>query len=80
MGEAAAVTEASLNEVRSSLDLLHGRVACIDTTQQQLVAQIDIIATAVQDGARLHTDAARQFAVMDTRLAEITDAMARLRS
>jgi hypothetical protein len=43
MGEAAATTEASLkdlratteasiHELRASLDLLHGNVACIDTT------------------------------------------------
>jgi hypothetical protein len=43
MGEAAASTEASLqdlhatteasiHELRASLDLLHGNVACIDTT------------------------------------------------
>jgi hypothetical protein len=45
MGEAAATTEASLqelrvtteasiHELRASLDLLHGNVARIDTTQQ----------------------------------------------
>jgi hypothetical protein len=44
MGEAAATTatslhdlrvttEASIHELRASLDLLHGNVACIDTTQ-----------------------------------------------
>ncbi|KAK1681148.1 hypothetical protein QYE76_041996 [Lolium multiflorum] len=79
MGEAAAVTEASLTEIRSSLDLLHGRVACMDTTQQQLVAQLGLIAAAVQDGAKLHNDAARQFSSLDARLAEITQGMERLR-
>lgn len=79
MGEATTTTEASLAELRSSLDLLHGRVACIDTTQQQLVAQLGLIATAVQDGAKLHDDAARQFAALNSRLEAASQVMERLR-
>jgi hypothetical protein len=51
VGEAAATTAASLTEIRAGLDLLHGQLACIDATQQQLVGQIDIIVAEVQDGA-----------------------------
>jgi hypothetical protein len=47
MAEAMTTTEASLHELRASLDLLHGNVARIDTTQQQLVAQLDLISEAV---------------------------------
>lgn len=79
MGEAATTTEASLTELQASLDLLHGRVACMDTTQHQLVAQLGLIATAVQDSARMHDDAARQFAVLEQRLDASTQAMADLR-
>jgi hypothetical protein len=34
MGEAVTSTEASLHELHASLDLLHGNVERIDTTQQ----------------------------------------------
>jgi hypothetical protein len=80
MGEAAATTSASLTEIRVGLDLLHGRVACIDTTQQQLVAQIDLIGATVQDDAELHADAARQFALLDARITAINQGMERLRA
>jgi hypothetical protein len=32
MGEAQVTTEAAINELRASLDLLHGQVASMDTT------------------------------------------------
>jgi hypothetical protein len=50
MGETAATTEASLKEIRYAVDLLHGRLAIIDTTQQLLVAQLGLISDAVKDG------------------------------
>jgi len=79
MGEATATTKASLTELRASLDLLHGRVAVIDTTQQSLVAQLGLIAGAVQEGAKIHADAARQLAALGNRLGLTSQAMERLR-
>jgi hypothetical protein len=78
MGETAATTEASLKEIRSAVDLLHGRLAIIDTTQQLLVAQLGLISDAVKDGATKHADAARYFASLDERLTVSTQAMERL--
>jgi hypothetical protein len=49
MGEAAATTEASIHELRASLDLLHSNIARIDTTQQQLAAQLGLIADGVRE-------------------------------
>jgi hypothetical protein len=51
MGEAAATSAAEIKEVRSAVDLLHGRLAVVDTTQQSLVAQLSIIAESVQAGS-----------------------------
>lgn len=79
MGEGTATTKASLTELRASLDLLHGRVAVIDTTQQSLVAQLGLIAGAVQEGAKIHADAARQLAALGNRLGLTSQAMERLR-
>jgi hypothetical protein len=69
MGEVAASTESALTEIRSTVDLMHSRVASMDTTQQSLVAQLDLISAAVQDGAKMHADAARHLAALDQRLA-----------
>jgi hypothetical protein len=80
MEETAATTAAAINELHANLDLLHGRLACVDTTQQQMVAQLDLISTAVQDGAKLHTEAARQQATMEERLAATVKALERLRA
>jgi hypothetical protein len=80
MEETAATTAAAINELRANLDLLHGRLACVDTTQQQMVAQLGLISTAVQDSAKLHTDAARQHAVMEERLETTVQALQRLRA
>jgi hypothetical protein len=49
MGEISATMESSLKEIRSAVDLLHGRPAVIDTNQQSLVAQISLIANVVKD-------------------------------
>jgi hypothetical protein len=68
MGEAAEATEASLKEIRSAVDLLHGRLAVIDTSQQSLVAQVNIMAAAIQDAAKTNAATARQLARMDERL------------
>jgi hypothetical protein len=50
----------------------------MDTMQQQLVAQLGIISAAVQDGAKLHIDAARQFAALKHRLDAASQTMADL--
>ncbi|CAM0957818.1 unnamed protein product [Alopecurus aequalis] len=68
MGETAATTEDSLAELRSSLDLLHGAVARIDTAQQQMRAQMDAQALAVQEGSRLQDATARTLAKLADRL------------
>jgi hypothetical protein len=80
MGEVAASTESALTEIRSAVDLMHGRVASMDTTQQSLVAQLDLISAAVQDGAKMHADAARHLAALDHRLAATAQAMERMQA
>jgi phage shock protein A len=71
MGEAAASTEASLQDLRAttessihelcaSLDLLHGNMARIDTTQQQLWEQMGLVSTAVESSAKANDAVARQ--------------------
>jgi hypothetical protein len=65
MGEAAATTKASLqdlrattegsiHELRASLDLLHGNVARIDTTQQQLLEQMGLDSAAVENSGKAY--------------------------
>jgi hypothetical protein len=41
MGEAVEETSATLARLESSLDLLHGVVTRVDTTQQQMRAQLE---------------------------------------
>jgi hypothetical protein len=79
MGDNQEATEASLAELRAGLDLLHGQVASMDTTQKQVLAQLDLVATAVNDGAKFHADAARQFAALEHRIEAATQAMASVR-
>jgi hypothetical protein len=79
MGEIAMTTEDSLKEIRSAVDLLHGRLAIIDTTEQSLVAQLGLISDAIKDGAVKHAEAVRYFASLDERLTASTQAMERLR-
>jgi hypothetical protein len=47
MGEATAQTAATLAQIQSSLDLLHGVVAGVDTAQQQMRAQLEHQAAAI---------------------------------
>jgi hypothetical protein len=78
MGEAAASTEAAIHELRASLDLLHGNVARIDTTQQQLVAQVDLMSAAVQAGAKTNADTVRQLTALQDRLLATTQGIDRV--
>jgi hypothetical protein len=86
MGEAAATTEASLQELhttteasiqelRASLDLLHGNVARINTTQQQLMEQMGLISAAVENSTKANDAVARQLAALEHRLVNNTQPM-----
>jgi hypothetical protein len=44
-----------------------------------MVAQLDLVATSVQDSAQRHVEAARLFAAFDHRLDAATQAMSRVR-
>ena len=68
MGETAAIAQAELSKIHSALDLLHGAVARIDTAQQQMRAQLDNQAEAVQESARLHDAMARALHKFTERL------------
>jgi hypothetical protein len=68
MGEAVATTEASIHEIRASLDLLHGNLARIDTTQQQLMEQLGLLFDGVQESTRQHDEAARRLEALDHRV------------
>lgn len=59
MGEVADATSAALKQLQTSLDLLHGVVAGVDTAQQQMRAQLDHQAAAISDSATKHDDTAR---------------------
>lgn len=59
MGEAAAQTAATLAQLQSSLDILHGVVAGVDTAQQQMRAQLDHQAEAIAASSSKHDDTAR---------------------
>jgi hypothetical protein len=61
-------------ELRASLDLLHGNITRIDTTQQQLVAQLGLIADGVQESTRRHDEAARRLETLDHRLGYVVPA------
>ncbi|KAK1603585.1 hypothetical protein QYE76_017483 [Lolium multiflorum] len=78
MGEVSATTATELKEVHSAVDLLHGRMAVIDTTQQSLIAQLAIIAEAVKDGSLAQAENTRHFAAMERRLEETIATLARL--
>lgn len=68
MSEAANQTEAKLAQIQSSLDLLHGCVANIDTNQQQLRAQVDHQAAAIADSSIKHDDTARILSALAAKL------------
>lgn len=78
MGEAAAISAAGIKEVCAAVDLLHGRLAVVDTTQQSVVAQLSIIAESVQAGSLTQAANARQFEAMERRLEEAIATLARL--
>jgi hypothetical protein len=78
MGEAAATTATALTEIRSAVDLLHGSVSVMDTTQQSLVAQLNLIAVAVQEGAKANADAVRHLASLDQRVNNTSQALKRI--
>ncbi|KAK1693348.1 hypothetical protein QYE76_010045 [Lolium multiflorum] len=59
MGEAAEETRTTLDRLQSSLDLLHGVVAGIDTTQKQMRVQQEHQAAAIDASAAKHDDTAR---------------------
>nr|XP_051205517.1 uncharacterized protein LOC127319579 [Lolium perenne] len=59
MGEATAATAETLKQLQSSLDLLHGLVAGVDTAQQQMQAQLDHQAAVIESSATKHDDTTR---------------------
>jgi hypothetical protein len=76
MGEAAATTatslhdlrvttEASIHELHASLDLLHGNVARIDTTQEQLKEQMALVSAAVESSAKANDVVTCQLAALE---------------
>jgi hypothetical protein len=77
MGEVAASTEASLKEIRSAVDLFHGRLTVIDTAHQSLVAQMGLISDAIKDSTEKHTETARVLVLLDARLHVMMQAMER---
>ena len=68
MSETAAIVQSELAKIHSALDLLHDAVARIDTAQQQMRAQLDNQAEAVQESARLHDATARALSKFTERL------------
>ena len=68
MSETAALAQTELAKIHSALDLLHGAVARIDITQQQMRAQVDTQAEAAQESARLHDATARALNKFTERL------------
>jgi hypothetical protein len=70
MGDVAETTAAAITELWQSLDLLHGRVASVDTTQQNLVAQMGLISDAVKAGSQMNLAATRQLTVIEDKLTE----------
>jgi hypothetical protein len=70
MGEVADATSAVLKQLQTSLDLLHGVVAGVDTTQQQMRAQLDHQAAAISDSATKHDDTTR---ILQALMAKLHD-------
>jgi hypothetical protein len=73
--ELRATTEASIHELRASLDLLHGNIACIDTTQQQLLEQMGLVSAAVENSGKANDAVARQLAALEHQLLNNTQQM-----
>jgi hypothetical protein len=68
MGEVAEETSTTLVRIQSSLDLLHGVIANIDTEQKQLRVQIELQAAVIEDSASKHGDTTRILAVLTEKL------------
>lgn len=68
MGEVADETRATLDKLQSSLDLLHGVVTGVDTAQQQMRAQLEHQAAAIESSATKHDDTARILQALLTKL------------
>jgi hypothetical protein len=66
--ELRATTEASIHELRANLDILHGNVACIDTTQQQLMEQKGLVSAAVESSNKANDAVARQLAALEHQI------------
>jgi hypothetical protein len=56
--------EATIHELHTSLDLLHGNIARIDINQQQLLVQVDLISVRVQDDAKTNADTVHQLTAL----------------
>jgi hypothetical protein len=59
------------------LDLLHGHVARIDTTQQQLLEQMGLVSAAVENSGKASEAVARQLAALENRISTSTQPMDR---
>jgi hypothetical protein len=66
MGEVAEETSVTLLRIQSSLDLLHGVIANIDTKQMR--TQLELQAAAIEDTASKHGDTTRILAVLMEKL------------
>jgi hypothetical protein len=76
MGKAGGVTRTASH--RDPLcDLLHGRLATIDTMQQSLVAQVNIMAEAVKDTVKTNADMVWHLALHYRRLDSTTHTLER---
>jgi hypothetical protein len=85
MGEAAERTEESLVAIRESLDLVHAqigsmdaRMGLMDSTYQQVAAQLDLHSRAVSDHTRVMDAIEQRQESMAKHLAATADAIARL--
>lgn len=69
MGEASAHAESVFEQIRAGLDRLESHVDTMDTTQQQLAAQMDLTAQAMQNSHQLHDEMARRFHTLPVQMA-----------
>jgi hypothetical protein len=68
MGTATDETRATLDQLQASLDLLHGVVAGVDTAQQQMRAQLEHQAAAIEASSTKHDDTTRILQALMTKL------------
>jgi hypothetical protein len=85
MGKAAERTEGSLTAIRESLDLVHAqigsmdaRLGLLDTTYQQVAAQLDPHSRAVSDHTRVMDAFERRQESMAQHLAATAEAVSRI--